>query len=77
MKMLRRAPSGDRKAAKQRRYRARLKQHQIAVVVPVNEAIINFLIRTGWLAERDACKRELIGEALSRMVAEAEGHRYQ
>lgn len=74
--MLKRAPpQTDRNAQRQRRYRARLKQHQIAVVVPVDEAVINFLIRTGWLAERDACKRELIGESISRMIAEAEQHR--
>lgn len=70
------APGLAGAAVKQRRYRARLKQHQIAVCVPVDEGIINFLIRTGWLAERDACKRERIGEAIARMISEAERHRY-
>lgn len=75
--MHKRPPSDDRKAAKQRRYRLRLKQHQIAVVVPVNEAIINFLVRTGWLTERDSHKRERIAQSISRMIEEAEQHRYQ
>lgn len=64
----------DRNAAKQRRYRERLKQHQIVVVVPVGETLINFLVRTGWLAERDACKRAQIADAIARMIAEAEQH---
>jgi hypothetical protein len=73
--MLKRAPpSGDRNAERQRRYRERLKQHQIAVVVPVNEAVINFLVRMGWLVERDSHKRKLIDESISRMIAEAEQH---
>ena len=74
--MKKQPPSDDRNAEKQRRYRARLKQHQIAVLVPVNEAVISFLVRTGWLAERDSHKRELIGESISRMLSEAERHRY-
>ena len=69
--------SDDRSAEKQRLYRARLKLHQVVAPVPVDETIINFLIRTGWLAERDSHKREMIGEAVSRMIAEAEQHRYQ
>ena len=72
--MHKRPPSDDRNAAKQRRYRERMKQHQIAVVVPVGETLINFLIRTGWLAERDSDKREQISEAITRMIAEAERH---
>lgn len=73
--MRKRPPSpADRNAAKQKRYRERLKQHQIAVVVPVGETLINFLIRTGWLAERDSEKREQISEAITRMIAEAEQH---
>ncbi|MET4016057.1 hypothetical protein [Bradyrhizobium sp. S3.2.12] len=61
-------------AAKQRRYRMRLKQHQIAVVVPVSEAVINLVIRTGWLAERDAHRRELVANAIARMLADAAQH---
>ena len=73
--MLKRPPSpDDRNAAKQRAYRQRLKQHQIAVVVPVDESFINFLIRTGWLAERDSHKRAKIAESITRMIAEAEQH---
>jgi hypothetical protein len=73
--MKKRVPSAaDRNAAKQRRYRERVKQHQIAVVVPVNEAMVNFVIRTGWLSERDACKRELIGAAIARLLADAAQH---
>lgn len=72
--MHKRRPPSDRNAEKQRRYRMRLKQHQIAVIVPVDEAFINFLIRTGWLAERDSHKRSRIGESISRMLAEAEQH---
>jgi hypothetical protein len=72
--MHKRAPSDDRKAEKQRRYRARLKQHEIAVLVPVNEPVISFVIRTGWLAERDSHKREQIAEAIARMLADAAQH---
>lgn len=63
-------------AEKQRRYRERLKQRRIAVLVPVNEAVINFLVRTGWLTDRDSHKRELIAQSISRMIEEAEQHRY-
>jgi len=55
-------------------YRERLKQHKIAVLLPVGETLINFVIRTGWLAERDACNRERIADAISRMLEEAEQH---
>jgi hypothetical protein len=73
--MHKRPPSpADRNAAKQRRYRERLAKHQIAVVVPVDEAFISFLIRTGWLAERDSHKRARIADAIARMIAEAEQH---
>jgi hypothetical protein len=72
--MHKRPPSDDRNAAKQRRYRERMKQHQIAVVVPVGETLINFLIRTGWLAERDSHNRERIADAIARMIDEAEQH---
>lgn len=66
----------QRRREKQKRYRQRLKQHQIAVLVPVDEAFISFLVRTGWLAERDSHKRKLISEAITRMISEAEQHRY-
>ena len=73
--MAKQSSPDDRNAEKQRRYRARLKQHQLIAPVPVNEAIINLVIRTGWLSERDATKRKLIGEAIARLLTEAE-HRY-
>ena len=74
--MLKRPPPADRNAARQRRYRERVKQHKIAVFLPVGETLISFLIRTGWLAERDSHKRKMIADAIARMLAEAEQHRY-
>lgn len=73
--MLKRAPpTDDRNAKKQRAYRERLKQHKIAVLVPVGETLISFLIRTGWLAERESHKRKMIADAIARMLAEAARH---
>lgn len=76
--MPKRAPSSDdRKAEKQRRYRARLARNEVVVEVVVDGRGIDLLIRTGWLAERDSHKRKLIGEAVSRMLAEAERHPFR
>lgn len=75
--MKKRPPPDDRNAAKQRAYRQRVASHEVIAPVRVGETLISFLIRTGWLAERDACNRERIADAISRMIAEAERHRYQ
>ena len=74
--MLKRRPPSpaDRNAAKQRRYRQRVASHEVIAPVRVNETLINFLIGTGWLAERDSHKRERIADAIARMIAEAERH---
>ena len=53
---------------------ARGQPRGVIAPVRVNETLINFLIRTGWLAERDSHKRERIADAIARMIAEAERH---
>lgn len=67
----------DSNAAKQRRYRQRLARCEVVVEVVVGARAIDLLVFTGYLAERDSHKRARIGEALSRMLAEAGQERYQ
>jgi hypothetical protein len=69
--MHKRAPSGDRKAAKQRRYRQRVAKHETVIPVRVGPRGIDLLIRLHYLPPRDSHARELIGEAVSRMIADA------
>jgi hypothetical protein len=37
--------------------------------VQAGEATISMLVRTGWLAEADACKPRKVGEAISALLA--------
>ena len=67
-------PSDDRNAQRQRRYRQRVAKHQVVAPVPVDEAMINLVIKTNWLKERDARSRKAIGAAIARMLADAARH---
>jgi hypothetical protein len=71
---MKKRPPPSCNAKRQKAYRERLKQHQLVALVPVNEAMVNFVIRTGWLSERDACKREQIGAAIARLLSDAAQH---
>lgn len=61
-------------AAKQRRYRERVAKHETVIPVRIGPRGIDLLIKLNWLAERDACRRERIGEAIARLISEAEAH---
>ncbi|MCK1303894.1 hypothetical protein IVB33_39870 [Bradyrhizobium sp. 24] len=69
--MHKRTPSDDRNAAKQRRYRERLAKAEVLIPVRVGPRGIDLLIRLHYLPPRDSHAREQIGEAVSRMLADA------
>jgi hypothetical protein len=73
--MLERLPAERRRAAtaRQRRYRARLKSGTMPVTVEIDATIVNMLIATEWLAERDAGDRLKIAAALTAMIADTAG----
>ena len=72
--MHKRVPPSDRNAEKQRRYRQRLARHEAVIPVRIGPRGIDLLIKLNWLNEHDSHKRKLIGEAVARMLAEAEQH---
>jgi hypothetical protein len=43
-----------KKTARQAAYRERQRRHEFIALVPVNEAILGFLVRNRWLSERDS-----------------------
>jgi hypothetical protein len=64
----RRADRRHTASARQRRYRRRLRDGAVPVMVDVSAAILTMLVATGWLAEADSGDRWKIGEALSAML---------
>jgi hypothetical protein len=65
------APSAERQAIRQRRYRERIARRECVVEVTVGEAVLDFLVRTGWLLDRDSHRRDRIGDAIARALSEA------
>jgi hypothetical protein len=54
-----------------RRFRARQRAGRAIYAVELGAEELDFLIRTGWLLESEACDRDAVGAALSRMLADA------
>jgi hypothetical protein len=58
-------------ARRQRRHRALARAGRIVVGVAVGAAVVDFLIRTNWLVERDAADRQQIGNAIARLLEDS------
>ena len=70
--MLARTPAADLHAARQRRYRARVKRREcIARGVIAGEAVVEMLVRERWLDPRDEHRNDRIGDAISRFMLDA------
>ena len=54
---------------RQRAWRARRKAHCAIFQVAAGEATISMLVRTGWLAEADACDPRKVGEVIGALLA--------
>jgi hypothetical protein len=61
--------------ARNRVYRQRLRDGQVAVTVIVNGAILGVLMRFNWLTEADATDRTKIGAAIARLLEDADSAR--
>jgi hypothetical protein len=70
--MLERAPQQQAAAAaRQRAYRRRVARGEVIAPTPVGVAVIELLLRLGYLAEKDAVDRWKIGEAAGRALLSA------
>jgi hypothetical protein len=65
------APSDHPPRDRHARYRARVKDGKAIYAVELGGEGVDFLIKTGWLVESEACDRDAVGAALTRMVADA------
>jgi len=52
-----------------KRHRARVKAGRACCTVEFDGAVIDFLIRLGWLLEREAADRKLVGKAIGALIA--------
>jgi hypothetical protein len=59
------------RSARDRRYRARRESGKAVAQVEFDAAILDFLIRTRWLAEGNSTVARAVGEAISAMLADA------
>jgi hypothetical protein len=59
-----RSQKAVRRAERNARYRARLRAGEVCALVPVNASIVDFLVQTRWLADRDALDAAKIGDAI-------------
>jgi hypothetical protein len=50
------------------RLRLRQREHRACCTVEVDELVLDFLVRTGWLAEADAADAQAIGRAVTAML---------
>jgi hypothetical protein len=66
--MLDRSNHKIRQRERQRAYRDRLRRREFCAVVPVNDAVLNFLARNRWLHERDAHDAKRVGEAIRALL---------
>jgi hypothetical protein len=51
------------------RFRQRRKAGKAVAPIEFDGAVIDFLIKTSWLVESEACDRAAVGSAVSRMLA--------
>jgi hypothetical protein len=72
--MLDRSPPSPR-ARWQRAYRRRIKAGLMLAPVEVDSAILDLLIRTGWLAESGASDKAAIGQAIGEILRDASTRR--
>ena len=68
-----RRPRGG--AARKARYRKRQVCGVVSVPVEVDAAVVDFLIRTEWLTEREAADRRAVGAAVSRVLKDSAARR--
>jgi hypothetical protein len=54
-----------------RRFRARRRAGKAVYQVELGGEELDLLIRTGWLLDGEACDRDAVGAALTRMLADA------
>ena len=66
-----RRPARERK----RRYRARQASGVATCTVEYDADVVNFLVRTEWLTEREAADRRQVGEAVGRMLRDSAARR--
>jgi hypothetical protein len=65
-------PSADRRRERNSRHRQRCRAgRMVPLDFDVNREVIDMLVRTRWLADRDAGDRHAIGRALRRMLESA------
>jgi hypothetical protein len=64
----RRRPAATRR---QQRYRRRLRDGVMPITVEVDAAIVDLLVETRWLGERDCGDRAKIAAALNEMLVDA------
>ena len=66
-----RRPARERKA----RYRQRQASGVATCSVEYDGTVIDFLVRTEWLGEREACDRKAVGAAIARMLRDSAARR--
>jgi hypothetical protein len=64
-------PRRRQASARTRRARRRAREGKAMAMFEYDARVLNFLIETRWLAESDAGDKAKIGEAVTRMVADA------
>lgn len=73
--MLERPPRAARRstarAARNKRYAQRRRSGRLVLAIEIDESVIDLLIRTEWLNERDADDRGALERALQRMLQNA------
>ena len=65
--------SAERRRARQRAYRKRLRESRVIVSVEVDAATLDLLLRLGWLRERDAADRQAVGAAIAELLRATKG----
>jgi cytochrome P450 len=63
-------PRSARRAANQRRYRARVRQCRASYRVDIDGQILSMLIRRRYIDEREADDARIVGEALTHLLAD-------
>ena len=70
-------PRRPRRPARERKrlYRQRQAAGVMTCTVEYDGAVVDFLVRTEWLGEREAGDRRQVGAAVARMLADSAGRR--
>ena len=71
MMLHRRADRRHTDAVRQRRHRARTRNSTMPVQIEITIDIVDLLVRTGWLAERDTGHKVAIARAVEAMLADS------